>query len=122
MPGVVCRTSVGLACSVEQADGFAVTVRAESVDAKLAVIREILQPADVVGVDDERGDVRVIPGGGVQVVDRALAQVQVLLEGGSARRDAGVMEVAEDRGRGPMGRYSPCVGQFSCPRTPGTGQ
>ena len=67
------------------------------------------------GVGDEHGDVRVIPGGGVQVVDRALAQVQVLLERGPARRETRIIKVAEDRDPRAMGRYSPCVGQSSCP-------
>jgi hypothetical protein len=38
-----------LTCSVEQADGFALAVGAESVDAELAVVREGHEPADVAG-------------------------------------------------------------------------
>jgi hypothetical protein len=45
----------------------------------------------------EKLNIRVIPGRGIQVVDRALAQIEVLLERGPARREARVVEVAEDR-------------------------
>ena len=52
------------------------------------MVREGREPAPVVGVGDEELDVGVVPGGGVQVVDRALAQVEVLREGGSAGWEA----------------------------------
>ena len=74
---------------VEQADGFAVAVGTERVDAEVPVVGEGGEPAPVVGVGDEELDVGVVPGGGVEVVDRAPAQVEVLGEGGAAGRRGG---------------------------------
>ena len=96
LPARVARMGEPAELLVEQADRLAVAVGAKCVDAEVLVVWEAGEPVPVIGVGDQKLDVGVVPGGGVEVVDHALAQVEMFLERRATRRELGVIEVAED--------------------------